>query len=224
MESTTNVKKHILPNIKMWVSIKGNSRLFLTKVFGVYDDSFTIYPPHDNGEKLAVTKKTVLEFMFLRNSGKYYFTTNAIGIIKDKVTLLAIKMPNEIIRNEMRAFFRVEFLRHIPVFLRRDVEDKPNNRFLKKGEMVTMRCTDISGGGIRLLSPVKLNTDDVIDIDLNCFIEDIGKVEGAVVRNDQVEDDAYVLGVKFTSLQDNQQDRIVKQVFMRQTEQKKFNG
>ena len=166
MEAISNIKKYITPDLKMWVSIKGTSRLFLTKVYDVYAESFTIYPPTDNGEKLIVTKKTNLEFMFMMDSGKYYFTTNAIGIVKDKVTLLAINLPKEIVRNEMRAFYRVDILHHLPVFVRQDIDDKPNDRYIKKGEMVTMVCTDISGGGVKLLSPVLLHVDDKLDIDL----------------------------------------------------------
>lgn len=224
MEAYVDVKKYILPGMKLWVSIKDTSRLFMTSVSDVYDTSFTIYPPVDNGDRLIVTKKTILEFMFILDNGKYYFTTNAIGIIKDKVTLLAVNLPAKVIRNELRAFYRVEFLRHIPVFVRNEVEDKPNNRVIQKGEMITMMCTDISGGGIKLLSPVKLNINDKLDIDLSCFIEDMGKVEGIVVRNSDIEDDAYVLGTMFSSLTDSQRDKIVKRVFMRQTEQKKLKG
>lgn len=224
METVTAVKKLIVPGMKLWVSIKGTSRLFLTRVYDVYPESFTIYPPTDNGEKLTVTKKTQLEFMFMKDSGKYYFTTNAIGIIKDKFTLLAINLPKEIVRNEMRAFYRVDLLRHLPVFLRRDTEDYITGKSFKKGEMVTMVCTDISGGGLKLLSPVGLQIDDKVDIDLSGFIDDIGKVEGTIVRQTDSEDEYYAYGVMFTSLSESDRDKIVKRVFMRQAEQRKLNG
>lgn len=222
MEAISNIKKYITPDLKMWVSIKGTSRLFLTKVYDVYAESFTIYPPTDNGEELIVTKKTNLEFMFMMDSGKYYFTTNAIGIVKDKVTLLAINLPKEIVRNEMRAFYRVDILHHLPVFVRQDIDDKPNDRDIKKGEMVTMVCTDISGGGVKLLSPVLLHVDDKLDIDLSGFIDGIGKVEGTIVRQIDSEDGYYAYGIMFTSLSESDRDKIVKRVFMRQSEQRKL--
>ena len=224
METVTTVKKLIVPNMKLWVSIKGTSRLFLTRVYDVYPESFTIYPPTDNGEKLTVTKKTQLEFMFMMDSGKYYFTTNAIGIIKDKFTLLAINLPKDIVRNEMREFYRVDLLRHLPVFLKQDIEDNHTGKFFKKGDMVTMVCTDISGGGLKLLSPVYLHIDDKVDIDLSGFIDDIGRIEGTVVRQTDSEDEYYTYGVMFTSLSESDRDKIVKRVFMRQTEQRKLNG
>lgn len=224
MESISNIKKYIVPDMKMWVSIEGTSRLFFTKVHGVYAESFTVYPPTDNGEKLTVTKKTNLEFMFMLDSGKYYFTTNAIGIVKDKVTLLAINLPKEIVRNEMRAFYRVDILRHLPVFFRHNIDDEVNSIYIRKGDMVTMMCNDISGGGMKLLSPVPLNINDKVDIDLSGFIEDIGKVEGTIVRYIDSEDENYAYGVMFTSLSESDRDKIVKRVFMRQAEQKKLNG
>lgn len=224
MEAISNIKKYIVPDLKMWVSIEGTSRLFLTKVYDVYADSFTIYPPTDNGEKLTVTKKTKLEFMFMMDSGKYYFTTNAIGIVKDKITLLAINLPKEIVRNEMRAFYRVDILRHLPVFFKHNIDDEVNNIYIRKGDMITMVCTDISGGGMKLLSPVPLQINDKVDIDLSGFIDGIGKVEGSIVRQIDLEDESYAYGVMFTSLSESDRDKIVKRVFMRQTEQRKLNG
>lgn len=223
MELITAIKKHLLPNIKLWVAIKGTSRLYLTNIVDVYDESFTIYPPMDNGERLIITKKTKLEFMYISNSGKYYFTTKAIDIIKDQITLLAIELPRVIERHEMRAFFRVDLLRHIPVKLRDDIVNEETGTCYCKGEMVTMVCTDISGGGLKLLSPVALRVDDKIDIDLSGIVDGIESVEGTVVRKIGVEEGAYAFGVKFTSLLESERDKIVKRIFQRQVEQAKLN-
>ena len=93
---------------------------------------------------------------------------------------------------------------------------------VKKGEMVTMVCTDISGGGVKLLSPVLLHVDDKLDIDLSGFIDGIGKVEGTIVRQIDSEDGYYAYGIMFTSLSESDRDKIVKRVFMRQSEQRKL--
>ncbi len=57
METITAVKKLIKPDLHLWVAVSGTQRLFFTKVSDVYDTSFTILPPTDNGENLIVTKK-----------------------------------------------------------------------------------------------------------------------------------------------------------------------
>ena len=181
METITAVKKLIKPDLQLWVAVSGTQRLFFTKVSDVYDTSFTILPPTDNGENLIVTKKTELEFMFTIESGKYFFTTKPIGIIKENITLLAIELPASIQRSEMRAFYRVEMLRRIPVKLVR-VAAGLNGTDYQKNDIVTMTCTDLSGGGMKLISPVPLDIDDELEIDLSGLVDGLDNVGAKVIR------------------------------------------
>ncbi len=222
METITAVTKYIVPDLKLWVALEGTTRLYSTSVVGVYKDSFTIYPPVDEEEKLTVTKKHILEFIYINNSGKYSFKSSAIGIVKDKVTLLAVKLPRFLKRSEQRAFFRMDLQRHIAVKFRNDFESD-DGRFYQKGQMLTMVCADISGGGIKLLSPIELRVNDKIDIDLSGIVESIGEVEGTIVRRIGKENDKYAFGVMFTALSESERDKIIKRIFQRQTEQIRLN-
>ena len=215
METITAVKKLIKPDLKLWVAVSGTQRLFFTKVSDVYDTSFTILPPTDNGENLIVTKKTELEFMFTIESGKYFFTTKPIGIIKENITLLAIELPASIQRNEMRAFYRVEMLRRIPVKLVK-VANGLNGTDYQKNDIVTMTCTDLSGGGMKLISPVPLDKDDVLEIDLSGLVEGLENVSAKVIRYIGVEEEGHAVGIMFTSLTESARDKIIRCVFQRQ--------
>lgn len=215
METITAVKKLIKPDLQLWVAVSGTQRLFFTKVSDVYDTSFTILPPTDNGENLIVTKKTELEFMFTIESGKYFFTTKPIGIIKENITLLAIELPASIQRNEMRAFYRVEMLRRIPVKLI-DVATGLNGTDYRKNDITTMTCTDLSGGGMKLISPVPLDKDDKLEIDLSGLVEGIENVGAKVIRYIGVEEDGHAVGIMFTSLTESDRDKIIRCVFQRQ--------
>ena len=215
METITAVKKLIKPDLQLWVAVSGTQRLFFTKVSDVYDTSFTILPPTDNGENLIVTKKTELEFMFTIESGKYFFTTKPIGIIKENITLLAIKLPASIQRSEMRAFYRVEMLRHIPVKLVR-VAAGLNGTDYQKNDIVTMTCTDLSGGGMKLISPVPLDKDDELEIDLSGLVDGLDNVGAKVIRYIGVEEEGHAVGIMFTSLTESARDKIIRCVFQRQ--------
>lgn len=215
METITAVKKLIKPDLKLWVAVSGTQRLFYTKVSDVYDTSFTILPPTDNGENLIVTKKTELEFMFTIESGKYFFTTKPIGIIKENITLLAIELPASIQRNEMRAFYRVEMLRRIPVKLVK-VANGLNGTDYQKNDIVTMTCTDLSGGGMKLISPVPLDKDDVLEIDLSGLVDGLENVSAKVIRYIGVEEEGHAVGIMFTSLTESARDKIIRCVFQRQ--------
>ena len=215
METITAVKKLIKPDLQLWVAVSGTQRLFFTKVSDVYDTSFTILPPTDNGENLIVTKKTELEFMFTIESGKYFFTTKPIGIIKENITLLAIELPASIQRNEMRAFYRVEMLRRIPVKLVR-VAAGLNGTDYQKNDIVTMTCTDLSGGGMKLISPMPLDKDDVLEIDLSGLVEGLENVSAKVIRYIGVEEEGHAVGIMFTSLTESARDKIIRCVFQRQ--------
>lgn len=215
METITAVKKLIKPDLQLWVAVSGTQRLFFTKVSDVYDTSFTILPPTDNGENLIVTKKTELEFMFTIESGKYFFTTKPIGIIKENITLLAIELPASIQRSEMRAFYRVEMLRRIPVKLVK-VANGLNGTDYQKNDIVTMTCTDLSGGGMKLISPVPLDKDDVLEIDLSGLVEGLENVSAKVIRYIGVEEEGHAVGIMFTSLTESARDKIIRCVFQRQ--------
>lgn len=215
METITAVKKLIKPDLQLWVAVSGTQRLFFTKVSDVYDTSFTILPPTDNGENLIVTKKTELEFMFTIESGKYFFTTKPIGIIKENITLLAIELPASIQRNEMRAFYRVEMLRRIPVKLVH-IAAGLNGTDYQKNDIVTMTCTDLSGGGMKLISPVPLDKDDELEIDLSGLVDGLENVGAKVIRYIGVEEDGHAVGIMFTSLTESARDKIIRCVFQRQ--------
>lgn len=215
METITAVKKLIKPDLQLWVAVSGTQRLFYTKVSDVYDTSFTILPPTDNGENLIVTKKTELEFMFTIESGKYFFTTKPIGIIKENITLLAIELPASIQRNEMRAFYRVEMLRRIPVKLVK-VANGLNGTDYQKNDIITMTCTDLSGGGMKLVSPIPLDKDDVLEIDLSGLVEGLENVSAKVIRYIGVEEEGHAVGIMFTSLTESARDKIIRCVFQRQ--------
>ncbi len=215
METITAVKKLIKPDLQLWVAVSGTQRLFFTKVSDVYDTSFTILPPTDNGENLIVTKKTELEFMFTIESGKYFFTTKPIGIIKENITLLAIELPASIQRSEMRAFYRVEMLRRIPVKLVR-VAAGLNGTDYQKNDIVTMTCTDLSGGGMKLISPVPLDKDDELEIDLSGLVDGLDNVGAKVIRYIGVEEEGHAVGIMFTSLTESARDKIIRCVFQRQ--------
>lgn len=215
METITAVKKLIKPDLQLWVAVSGTQRLFFTKVSDVYDTSFTILPPTDNGENLIVTKKTELEFMFTIESGKYFFTTKPIGIIKENITLLAIELPASIQRSEMRAFYRVEMLRRIPVKLVR-VAAGLNGTDYQKNDIVTMTCTDLSGGGMKLISPVPLDKDDELEIDLSGLVDGLENVSAKVIRYIGVEEEGHAVGIMFTSLTESARDKIIRCVFQRQ--------
>lgn len=215
METITAVKKLIKPDLQLWVAVSGTQRLFFTKVSDVYDTSFTILPPTDNGENLIVTKKTELEFMFTIESGKYFFTTKPIGIIKENITLLAIELPASIQRNEMRAFYRVEMLRRIPVKLVK-VANGLNGTDYQKNDIVTMTCTDLSGGGMKLISPMPLDKDDELEIDLSGLVDGLENVSAKVIRYIGVEEEGHAVGIMFTSLTESARDKIIRCVFQRQ--------
>ena len=215
METITAVKKLIKPDLQLWVAVSGTQRLFFTKVSDVYDTSFTILPPTDNGENLIVTKKTELKIMITIESGKYFFTTKPIGIIKENITLLAIELPASIQRNEMRAFYRVEMLRRIPVKLVK-VANGLNGTDYQKNDIITMTCTDLSGGGMKLISPVPLDKDDVLEIDLSGLVDGLENVSAKVIRYIGVEEEGHAVGIMFTSLTESARDKIIRCVFQRQ--------
>ena len=79
-----------------------------------------------------------------------------------------------------------------------------------------MTCTDLSGGGMKLISPVPLDKDDELEIDLSGLVDGLDNVGAKVIRYIGVEEEGHAVGIMFTSLTESARDKIIRCVFQRQ--------
>lgn len=224
MEKITSVSRYIKEDLRIGVANRGSSAVYVSKIIRVTDKSFFMYVPTDNTNKMLVKPGMELEFVYIIDSGKYTFVSTVLNVVSDSVDIVEVNMPSYLERLELRKFFRVDMLRSIPVY---KVNSKvlSGNRFIyERGDFVPMTCTDLSGGGMKLTSNVKIETDDVLEVDLSRIDSNLpASVMVKVVRSVDNKDDTYTLGIMFTSLTESDRDKIIKFVFQRQTEQRKVS-
>lgn len=223
MDNSAVVKNFIKSGLQLWVKVKGTQKLFFTRVSNVYDTSFTIFLPTDNGKNVVIPQELELEFIFTSENCKYIFSAKQIGIVDGDITLLTIELPVTIQKSEVRAFKRVEMFKHIPVKLIDITNGLENNKY-KKNDIVMMICTDLSGGGIKLISPVYLEKDDLLEINLSKFVEGLENVEAKVTRHVGIEKggEGYITGVMFTSLTETDRNKIIRGIFQHQFDKERL--
>lgn len=224
MEKITSVSRYIKEDLRIGVANRGSSAVYVSKIMRVTDKSFFMYEPKDNTKKMLVKPGMELEFVYIIDSGKYTFVSTVHDVVSDNIDMIEVNLPSYLERLELRKFFRVEMLRSIPVY---KVTSKAltGNRFIyERGDFVPMTCTDLSGGGMKLSSNVKIATDDILEVDLSRIDSSLpDKVMVKVVRSVDNNDGTYTLGIMFTSLTESDRDKIIKFVFQRQTEQRKVS-
>ncbi|MBW5446667.1 glycosyl transferase [Cohnella sp. CFH 77786] len=155
-------------------------------------------------------------FYFTQDGVKHLFTTTVTGVKKDTVTVFSVNKPNldEIEREQRRSFLRVEA--QLELALR--IGDK--TRF-------TAITDDVGGGGLSFRTDRKWPL--VPGTSLSCWLlltfknGNIGhaKFEGEVVRAMPVEPDKHLVMMRFTDIQDAEQQKIIRFCFERQLDKHK---
>jgi len=173
------------------------------------DEKSRRYHRPETGEKMRV-------FYFTPDGVKHIFETAVTGIKKDTVTLFSVRKPNPsaIEREQRRNFLRVEAQLELAV----RIGDKV--RF-------TAITDDVSGGGLSFRADRKwpLEAGGTLScwLLLNFRNGSIGhaKFEGEIVRVMTVEQDRYLVMMRFKEIQDSEQQKIIRFCFERQLDKHK---
>lgn len=225
MEKIKAVSRYIKEGIRVGVAETGTTSAYISKITNVNEKTFYMLHPTDNGKKLHVNVGMKLEFVYIIDSGKYSFSSTVLSVLPDNVDLVEMEMPSYLDRLELRKFFRVDMMKSITVYLVEEKVIAGGKHIFEKGDFTPMTCTDLSGGGMKLTSTVKVEPDSILEVDLSSIDSHLpSNVMAKVVRSVDNNDETYTLGIMFTSLTESDRDKIIKFVFQRQTEQRKISN
>ena len=77
---------------------------------------------------------------------------------------------------------------------------------------------------MKLISPVPLDKDDELEIDLSGLVDGLENVGAKVIRYIGMEEEGYAVGIMFTSLTEFDRDKIIRCVFQRQHHKERLSN
>jgi len=173
--------------------------------------------PTDKGQGIPLKPNTRVHLSYVLDKGRFSFKSVILDRVKDPLPMLVVQYPEAIFRQELRAFFRVDT--RIPVKVMATVKSGESASV----KIIDAKIVDISGGGMRLFSEIKMEKNDTIEIYLQGSIEKLESLKALVMRSTK-RDGMFETGVRFEDLSSSDRDKIVKYVFKRQVELRKLLG
>lgn len=202
----------------------GDKKIYTSQVYDVLDDErLEIMMPMDGTKLILLPVDGEYQFCFYTRKGLYQCFIRVVERYKDNnVYILLCELTSPIGKYQRREYYR--FACSLPIktreLLDEEIEALKELKYhmwvgipLTKGNIV-----DISGGGIRFVSPVKYTegTQIAINFSLNMHgkeeaYELVGKILKS--RSNEVRKGEYEHRVKFTLISNIQREEIIRYIF-----------
>jgi len=177
---------------------------YRTHVDEVGEKVISINAPYYQGQVIPLREGTPVEVVFWDKVSAYMFKALIMQRIAVPVPLFILELPDQTERIQRRNFVRVEAF--YPIVFRTVTRDGLSDP--KQGHLL-----DLSGGGLRFQTAVKLQNGDLLDMRLELPMETIHS-SGRVCRVEPIEDtDRYAISVTFNDITERERDRVVRCVF-----------
>jgi c-di-GMP-binding flagellar brake protein YcgR len=187
-----------------------------------YDDEnniVEIHIPFFERNFYPIHQYTVMKVTFSKENDTYMFKAEAVQrFYHDNLTMIKVRPVTPIMKIQRRSFFRVDCV----VNVRYRVFDKaiPEDRIMTKFSKA--KTKDISGGGICMLTEVRLDKSSYIEafIELDKEIRFIGEVVRSHVLRDRGKL-LYETGVEFKKIENRDREKIIGYIYEIQRERLK---
>lgn len=209
------VKPDIGDNIK--IICKDKDIKYSSQLLDKIDNNIYVIsgPIHKNTLiPLSFGVEIIIEY-FKENSGRFVFKAKIIKRESKKLYKLYIKKIGNINKLQERDYYRLSDMLKV----KKIIQDSNNIDENDEEKCVT---EDISGNGMKILSDCIHKHGDIVLCKI--FIEeDIIQIVGQIVRFEKTENKKYnyALGIKFTEINNNDRQKIIKYIFTQQRKLRK---
>lgn len=213
----------MLPNINQLIFISldnGENYSLKARVADINQWKLAIELPIDKDSgrlKIIPPSSKIKVWYAFDDQGQFTFETEVTELIKGKVPLLILKLPQKFERLQRRDYLRVSASLETAIKLSVSKEGKSSWR--------VVRTIDISGGGMQFLLPYyelkpNQNINGWIAIPYkNGSIEHVN-FEGKVIRVSQPNPDSkiYLISIQFITIHENLREKIIRFCYEKQVE------
>ena len=210
-------KQRFKVNQKIQITALENERYYNTTIQDLSENVIYVAIPSIRGRELKVPQGEQVKGRFIEADAIFDFVTTVLGFkYEDRIPLLMLQKPIRITRNQRRSYFRLS--RILDLNFSRVQSDEEKEAGVAK-EWIETKTIDISGGGLRFLTPVRLTEGEIIEIMIYFGPKDEGHnmihVKGEVIRGYPVASTAksFTYSLRFTDIHETERDRIINYIF-----------
>lgn len=196
---------------------KANNR-YISQILDIIDDNiYIISGPIQKSALIPFHVGSLIEITYFReDKGRFVFKAKIIEREYKNIYKLKIEKISCITKLQERNYYRLS--------VNLDIQKIYNLKLDGNNEEVTERCIakDISGGGIRVFCNLKHSVGDKVKLNISTTDFCITAL-GMVIRIQEIENDnfKFSLGIKFTEIEDEDRERLIKYIFEQQRKLRK---
>jgi c-di-GMP-binding flagellar brake protein YcgR len=210
-----HIKKKLSVNQQIEIEVKNGpyKGTYQSKIAEINQDRLKILLPFSGGDIVPLRLETELNVFFTGNDAAYKFYSRVRDRVKEKIHILVIDSPHEIVRIQRRDYFRLDAKLDVK-YRKLDQDHEPIEHYIKS------QTSDLSGGGIKLVLESELKKDDIIEMLLD--IEGIEELPiMGKVRELYDIPDGQAAGIEYIDINRKIRDLIISWMFDYQRELRK---
>lgn len=196
------------------VDIVWQEKNYRSSIQDVSDNYIAIASPIRERVYLPLQVGDEIEVVCYGNNDTYGFKGHVIGRkFDEKVQLIILAYPNHIKKVQRRDFVRVNLTHQIKYIKISEIcAISEANNLLDSDKGKNGVLLDLSGGGLRVKVPEKLEYGDIIFADIVMEEESI-RVKGEIVRIESNKDKNEIYGVSFVEIDGKKREKIIQLIF-----------
>ena len=202
-------KNELFLGQKITVSAQPQDDLYLSMIQDIEEETLAITLPVFQGQYLFLRQGDSVRVEFTSEDAAYAFTSTVVGRKRSgEVSLLLIRRPSSIERNQRRQLFRIPLV--IPCyFMFAEVKER--------GQEFEGKIKDLSGSGLRFTTTQPLQRDDLLVISFTLATAQAKQDYKlrSLVRWSKTSEEQVTAGVKFIEISHLEQERIINYIFLR---------
>ncbi|WP_164917227.1 flagellar brake domain-containing protein [Clostridium sp. JN-9] len=187
--------------------------VYVSNVQDIDSENIAISIPVKEGMYLPLSLGERVSVIFYADGDAYKFKTIVTGRKRDNIYVILLKYPSNIVKIQRRNYVRIETLIDVNCTLADDT---------KKTDIFDAVVTDISGGGLKIVTKKHLRMGSNLIINLPIKEENL-VLKGRVVRHELNVDKKHVCGIAFKDMLNENREKIIRYIFELMREQRKKN-
>lgn len=221
-QSIAHYKNTIFNDINLSVRIIEKEKPdYITRLIQWDDHQITFFAPISKGDFILYSIGETLEIHFLTNSGIYHTHIKILSKDRSDGNLYYVgEICTPIIRKQQREYFRLSTLLNLKFSLLLPDTPATTIHTLLKIDAIS---TNISAGGMCILSETKLNINDKIYIYLDFLSTPIEVIGQILTVDEKNEYGKYTYRIRFEDPSTQTRDLIMKLIFEKQRLERSSN-
>ncbi|WP_138202606.1 flagellar brake protein [Haloimpatiens lingqiaonensis] len=214
-------KLEIKINNKIKISAEDGD--YSSNIQDVGSEHISISIPVRQGSYLALREGDLVEGIYYQGSELYKFKSKVLKRENNGVPIIDIEKPINYTKIQRRNYVRVDCIKEVYyTLLDKELKNSHLEKFFmrNKNKLEKAIITDLSGGGCRLKLFRKLELGDNIFLNISLENDEMNLV-CKVVREDEKENNLYVYGTSFSSIEESSREKLIKHIFEIMRQQRK---